>query len=285
MTIKKMVCKAAGKIIMTVFIIFVLLLSILLVFCFNFFVKTYLTKGQYNKLIVKNRYCYLSVAADRLVFLSEAEKPVGEYPFEGKKLVSFCVSDMDGDGSDEVLLLLSDKAADCGEDLKILSWDGSGSIKELYKADFSKLKPWKVQTADVDGDKKKEISLGVFKTATFDPVAAKRPFIYNWSPGGLSPKWLGSRLSRPFGDYIFKDINNDKKDELVALEQTPDKKKLINSYVWKGFGFEGYAESDVFEDICNLSQSGNAISASVKIRGKFKRASFELAGNRLKIIY
>lgn len=35
---------------------------------------------------------------------------------------------------------------------------------------------------------------------------AKRPFFYDLVEGNLIPVWLGSRLSRPFDDYILNNL-------------------------------------------------------------------------------
>ena len=102
----------------------------------------------------------------------------------------------------------------------------------------TRLNPWKLQIADVDGDKKQEIIVGVWKKSPKDPVMAKRVFVYNWCGKRMTPKWLGSRLARRFEDFNFRDINNDGWAELLALEVSPGKPKRIGIYRWKSFGFE-----------------------------------------------
>jgi hypothetical protein len=251
---------------------------------FNYFVKIYNIKGEYNKYIVSNNTFYLYAKDSCITVFSGKGKQLLKHDLKEMMIVSCFLSDINDDGSDEILLLTSDNGNEYGEYIRILSWDQKDSMNEIYKADFARIKPWKVQTADVDGDGKMEVSLGVYKTATFDPKPAKRPFIYNWNPHGLTPKWLGSRLSRPFEDYIFADINNDRKDELISVELTHDNKKVVNSYSWKGFGFEGYAESQAFEDVSNLKKEGNGLSARVKMNGRYKKAEFKYDGKRLKII-
>ncbi len=130
----------------------------------------------------------------------------------------------------------------------------AGAVGLLYKCDMADINPWKVQTCDVDGDGRTEISIGVYKTARFHPVMAKRPFIYEWHGNAISPKWLGSRLSRPFDDYIFADINADGVDEIISIEHLRDGRKAVNSYSWKGFGFEGIGESTAFDDIYSIGK-------------------------------
>lgn len=179
------------------------------------------------------------VATDGFAVLSE------------EHVISSCSSDLDNDGTVEELSLEGKSGNGYADFLSVRAGG-----KEISRSQLKELKPWKVQTADVDGDGKQEISIGVFKTAKFDPVPAKRPFIYNWSKDGLSPKWLGSRLSRPFDDYVFSDVDSDGMDELISIEHLADGRKVINSYKWKGFGFEGLGESPSFRDVRQLQAEG-----------------------------
>jgi len=199
----------------------------------------------------------------------QCEYKIGD---DGTVVKSACISDLDGDGTDEILLITGTGAGEYGTHLLILApkagraggQPGGGrssgpevevfSVDKLYKCDMTDINPWKVQTCDVDGDGKTEISVGVYKTARFHPVMAKRPFIYEWHGNAISPKWLGSRLSRPFDDYIFADVNADGMDEIVSIEHLMDGRKAVNSYAWKGFGFEGIGESTGFDDIFSIEK-------------------------------
>jgi hypothetical protein len=102
----------------------------------------------------------------------------------------------------------------------------------------SKLNPWKLRTADVDGDGRREIVVGVWKKSPKDPVMAKRTFFYTWNGRRMLPKWLGSRLSRRFDDFTLADVNRDGWDELVSLEVAPKGRHRIAAYRWHSFGFE-----------------------------------------------
>lgn len=181
-----------------------------------------------------------------------------------KNIISFCIEDLNNDGNDEILLITGQKGEIFGENMIILSFNGK--FKELYNKAFSKLNPWKVQTSDVDGDGKKEISIGVYKKTKFYPNMEKRPFIYEWKNGEIFPKWRGSRLSKPFDDYIFLDIDEDKMDEIIAIEVLENGRKVINAYKWKGFGFEGIGESESYEQIYKIlkDDENNKIYAKVK---------------------
>lgn len=189
---------------------------------------------------------------DRINLYTPAGELKAQYKPEDKEaeIISCCISDIDGDSNEELLVVEGDGKAFYGHKLVMLSF-GNG-LEKLYEREFEELNPWKVQTCDVDGDHRREIALGVYKEAAFHPVMAKRPFIYNWDKGDIVPMWRGSRLSRPFDDYIFFDIDADEKDEIIAIERLSDGKALINAYKWAGFGFESIVESLPYEDILQL---------------------------------
>lgn len=109
--------------------------------------------------------------------------------------------------------------------------------------------PWQVTSGDVDGDGRVEVGVGVFRKTRFDPEPGNRPYIYTWSGGDLSVKWLGSRLSRPFEDFWLLDLDADGRSELLALEREKAGGVLLTAYRWSGFGFEGLAESPVYGDV------------------------------------
>jgi len=202
------------------------------------------------------------------------------------KIFSSCISDLDADGTDELLLVLGKDKNEYGEYLLILkpltggadAWSHAAGdtqtapgLKQIYRFDMSEINPWKVQTCDVDGDGNKEISVGVYKKAVFHPVMAKRPFIYNWTDGQMCPKWLGSRLARPFDDYVFSDINSDGRDELISTELLADGSKAVNTYGWKGFGFESTGGSGSYRDILEIRKTtGHAIEINAVADGRSK---------------
>ena len=183
----------------------------------------------------------------------------------GGEVISCCISDIDGDSNEELIAIEGDGKVFYGHKLVMLSYDNG--LEKSYEREFKELNPWKIQTCDVDGDHRREIALGVYKEASFHPVMAKRPFLYHWDKGDIVPMWRGSRLSRPFEDYIFFDIDADEKDEIIAIERLPDGKALINAYKWAGFGFESIAESMPYEDILKLiRQYGGRESLLIQVK-------------------
>ena len=194
---------------------------------------------------------------------------------EDGKIMSSVIADFNNDGRSEIFLLLKHSDEEYGDNLIILSY--LEGFKEIYKESFRNINPWKVQVCDVDGDGEMEISLGAYTKAVFNPIYAKRPFIYNFIENNLYPKWLGSRLSKQFDDYVFNDMDKDGKDELIAIEILSDSQKELNSYKWKGFGFESMGSSVAFGDISDIKVNDSGIAARVKIDNIWKSAIFEYA--------
>ena len=172
-----------------------------------------------------------------------------------EKIVSYCISDLNNDSTDEILMIIGCNTSEFGRDFVVYSYDNG--LHKVYDKSFEGMNPWKVQTSDVDGDGQLEISIAMYKKTKFHPIMAKRPFIYDWNDTSIFPKWRGSRLSKPFDDYIFQDIDQDGSDELLAIELLSNGNKVISAYSWKGFGFEVLIESNEYEDIFTIKKSAH----------------------------
>jgi hypothetical protein len=129
--------------------------------------------------------------------------------------------------------------------------------REIWRGISGSLKPWKVQIADVDGDGREEIAVGVYKKARFHPVMAKRPFVYGWDGEDIYPKWLGSRLSRPFTDFVLADFGEGPA-KVIAVEETKDGANELAVYSWHGFGFIRNWAGAGAEKLTDLRVSGPA---------------------------
>ncbi|WP_313757963.1 hypothetical protein [Tissierella sp.] len=171
-------------------------------------------------------------------------------PIEIKdKIIDYAIGNINGDDIDYLVILTGSRWRKFGKEVIIFSLE---DMKEIYRRNFSEFKPWKIAIGDIDGDGKYEVSVGMYKKSPLHEVMAKRPFIYSFENGRLEPKWRGSRLSKPFTDYNFYDIDGDNIDEIISVEILENNRKIINTYKWKGFGFEGYLESKDYEDIKEL---------------------------------
>lgn len=190
------------------------------------------------------------------------------------------LGDINGDGNDEFLVLTKGLFGKNGKELII--YNGIYDLTEIYREDFSELNPWKIDTGDIDGDGIDEISIGVYKKTIFHPVMANRPFIYSFKGNDLLAKWRGSRLSRPFTDYTFHDIDEDGVDEIISIEVLENEKMLINSYKWIGFGIEGFMESSEFDSITEL-YSGNDIFVHIENDGQIFSGKVALKEDSLVI--
>jgi hypothetical protein len=138
-------------------------------------------------------------------------------------------SDLDGDGKSERIAL------NAGREKTLSVWQGD---KQRWQGVPKKWKPWKMMTADVDGDGKREIIVGIHKSTRFFPKPHNCLFVYGWDGKQVFPKWLGSSLSKPFTDFAFGNLDDDKADELVSVEITRDGKRCVAVYSWNQFGFE-----------------------------------------------
>jgi hypothetical protein len=138
-----------------------------------------------------------------------------------------------------VFAILGQKDAPRGERLAIFIFKNDKIRKHWIDKDRNH-NPWKIMFEDVDGDAQPDIIVGTWKKTRFHPVFDNRLFIYSWDGNEIFPKWLGSRLSSPFDDFDFRDIDGDGVIELIALELQRNGLKRVMSYKWTGFGFEGY---------------------------------------------
>ncbi len=147
-------------------------------------------------------------------------------PAFGSSDITSLEFDLDGDGRPERLRL------DKGSALSLSIRHGE---RVRWRGVPASWQPWKLTVADVDGDGRSEIIVGVHKATRFFPKPHNCLFIYGWEGERAYPKWLGSSLSKPFVDFAF--IKRGGGDELVAIEIKRDGKLCVAAYSWNGFGF------------------------------------------------
>lgn len=193
-------------------------------------------------------------------------------------IISWFVADMDNDSLEELLVVVGndpnmvlDTGEAYGDQIKIYSDFEITDHKPVVKGepdlsfDLSDIKPMKIQAGDINGDGVVEIAVCVYKTTKFHPVPAKRPFFYDLADGGLEPVWLGSRLSRPFDQYILHDMDGDGADEIISIERTEQGDILFAAYDWKGFGFEVTAVSDEVKEEAFFSNHINHKEKNISV--------------------
>jgi hypothetical protein len=241
----------------------------------------------------------LALLACSAYLFSREAAPEGAVPL--KDVVSSCAGDATGDGVNELLVVSGGGTIDtgerCGAELLVCDAPAQTDLgklgyippeKILYRIDLAGIRPMKVQLGDINGDGVCEISVCVYKTTTFHPVLAKRPFFFDLVDGNLIPVWLGSRLSRPFDDYILYDIDGDGIDEIISVERLEDGGRVLAVYDWAGFGFEMRAQSRGFAgglsfapDTGGQAAGTGEIRVSLSDNGTGPTAAFRLDGENL----
>lgn len=183
----------------------------------------------------------------------------------GDELVfDFRAFDMDGDECDEIVILTKG-SGDSGSDVVIFEVE-PGETREVYRKDFSSVKPWNVDACDVDGDGWGEVFIGVFKDTRYFKEVRRRPFFYTWDGKALRKKWEGSAFSsRYLIDITFGDYFNMGRDLAAVLEKDGEGKCYVSIYISADFGFTKVTESEPMEDIIAVetlySSEGESVMA------------------------
>lgn len=181
-------------------------------------------------------------------------------------------------------LISQQKAATYGQTLAIFNQDENRQWSRIYENDFANLKPWKIKTADIDGDGEKEILTAVYKTTHFDKNEKNRLFIFNYSEGKLQKKWTGSQIAGVWKDFSAGDFLAIPGDELIFIEKLENQRERVSVYYWFDFGFVLLAVSDTYEDIDNLSIQGeNRISITCKTKQKQEVITLAVDNKKLVI--
>lgn len=178
----------------------------------------------------------------------EVEKIIAE------RLFDYIIYDLDSDGNEEIIALTKTKGSGSWGseavfyDIKISS--GKIIAEEIYRQDFSGIKPWRIDACNIDNDPNADIFIGVEKDTRFYSDVSRRPFFYSWDGEKLNKKWLGSFFSSwnlkdiTFGDYFGLGF-----DVAAVLEENENGQRRISFYNFVGFGFENIKTISKFKNI------------------------------------
>ena len=221
-------------------------------------------KGETHQLNYKPSGFYIDYYGDK--YRIEAS--------ENAEFIDLSVADLDHDEIDEILALVGEKGASYANELVIYNLmvdDNDLMIKESYHNNMKVLRPWMIETCEIDNDGDQEIFIGVNKATHYYPEVENRPFFFNFKENMLVKKWTGSKLRSPFLDVCFSDINSNGSDEIIVIEEAEHGGFVIAVYYWFGFGFILQAESAVYDTITSVNivkadeeSEGTTINASVR---------------------
>lgn len=208
----------------------------------------------------------------------------------GHPVQQLLADDLESDGLAELLVLTrtsGTRKRPRGGKLAIYSL-AKGRARLLWEGLKPEYNAWHIDTADVEGDGCREILVCAWKRTEHDPHFGNRPFLYQWEKDQLVPKWLGSRLSRPFLELAAGDLTGDGKDRLVAIEVTRSGGNCLTVYRWHGFGFEGEwqgLQRPHLQDLrlINLDSDGKVeIAVAENIDGREETVVLSWSGTRLE---
>lgn len=169
-----------------------------------------------------------------------------------EEIIDFKIYDIDSDKDDEILAISKHTSEEYGSDFimyDIYEADGIILTKEIYRQDFSEIKPWKVDACNLDNDSETDIFIGVYKDTVFYKDVRKRPFFYSWDGERLNKKWLGSFFTDwDLVDIAFGDFYNLGHDVAAVLEKNKDACR-IGIYQFIGFGFVNMYTSEIYTNV------------------------------------
>lgn len=136
-----------------------------------------------------------------------------------------------------------------GDCLMVFRERDDGGYEREYSNDFTGLKPWKLELADVDGDGVMDLLTGVRKTTHYDQEEKNRFFVFDYTEGKLVKKWTGSQIAGTWNDFYVKDFLPVKGEEVLFVSQTEGNRERLGIYYWFNFGFLLLAQSEEYETI------------------------------------
>ena len=172
-----------------------------------------------------------------------------------EELIDHRIYNIDSDENDEILVINRHATEEQGSDFVIYDIEeGNGSMKakEIYRQDFSDIKPWKVDACNLDNDGETDIFIGVHKDTVFYKDVRNRPFFYSWDGEGLNKKWLGSFFTDwDLVDIAFGDYFNLGYDLAAVLEKNNDSYR-IGYYKFVGFGFINMDTEEIYTNVKSI---------------------------------
>ncbi len=184
------------------------------------------------------------------------------YKLVEEKILDMKIYNIDNTQNDELLVIgLNENGVNIDENklgddviiykLKVI--EDKITATEIYRQDFSDIKPWMIDAANIDGDNHTEVFVGVNKRTIFYEKVRNRPFYYSWDGEKLYKKWTGSFFSdKELIDVTFIDLLDKNGYETAVLEKDEEGRYTVSLYSWLSFGFIKVIESDFYYDATSI---------------------------------
>jgi hypothetical protein len=107
--------------------------------------------------------------------------------------------------------------------------------RTIWRGVRAEYHPWKLAKADVDGNRRDELIVGLYMRTRHDPKPLHTLFVYGCDGRSIYPMWRGSRLARDFVDFAV--LRSAGRDNILTLDRLLDGQFALSRYDWTGFGF------------------------------------------------
>jgi len=97
-------------------------------------------------------------------------------------------------------------------------------------------RPWQIWWSGIPGEAR--LAVATYKATTFAPFEHNCLFLFAWQQDHAVPRWLGSRLKRPYVDAAHADLRHDGNVRMVAVEITRAGGRGVSVYTPIQFGYE-----------------------------------------------
>jgi len=104
------------------------------------------------------------------------------------------------------------------------------AVKDTYR-------PWQLCWTQLPGEQR--FAIAAYKATPMADFPHNCMFVFAWHDHTAEPRWLGSRLTRPYVDAAHANLRGDGQFRMVSVEVTRDGGHGLSVYRPIGFGYEG----------------------------------------------
>lgn len=97
-----------------------------------------------------------------------------------------------------------------------------------------RLNSWQLRAGDIDGNKKIDFLVGVYKRTHLIPHPHRTLFIYEFNGEEVRPKWKASTMGRPLLDFAPAELEQGPR--VITIERNIDNTEALTIWKWRGFG-------------------------------------------------